>query len=98
VTKTKEKLPAPEFGTLTQAATELMDIARWAEKQDKNIYYRINWVLRVVLEKEGRQRSRNERIRDARAGGHTFEEIGDEFGISKQRVEQICKDGFARQR
>lgn len=41
---------------------------------------------------------RNRRIREEAATGRTYQEIADEFGISRQRVDQIIKPDVARAR
>lgn len=41
---------------------------------------------------------RNRRIREEAAKGRTYQDIGDEFGISRQRVDQIMKPVRARAR
>jgi hypothetical protein len=38
---------------------------------------------------------RNEKIREMREDGLTYQEIGDAFGISRQRVHQICDPKYA---
>ena len=35
--------------------------------------------------------TRNEKIKELRKQGLTYEEIGKRYGLSRQRVEQICK-------
>lgn len=35
--------------------------------------------------------TRNEEIKELREQGLTYEEIGKKYGLSRQRVEQICK-------
>ena len=51
--KAKEKLPAPEFGTLPQAVNELIAMSDWAKRQGfMNIHYRLNWALRVAMKYE----------------------------------------------
>ena len=36
--------------------------------------------------------TRNEKIKELRKQGLTYEEIGKRYGLSRQRIEQICKE------
>lgn len=55
-----------------------------------------NFDFNKIKNKNRKNFKRNQEIKELRKQGLTYEEIGKRYGISRQRVEQICKINYQK--